>query len=54
MGTFKKKDIRVFPYLMAVIPVQLASYGLGFLQAFIRRFIFNESEITGFTKRYYK
>ncbi len=54
LGTFKKKDIRVFPYLMAVIPIQLASYGLGFLQAFIRRFIFNESEITGFTKRYYK
>ena len=54
LGTFKKKDIRAFPYLMAVIPIQLAAYGLGFFQAFIRRFIFNESEITGFTKRYYK
>jgi len=53
-GTFKKKDIRVFPYLVVVIPIQLIAYGLGFFQAFIRRFIFHESEITGFTKRYYK
>tara|TARA_B100001250_G_scaffold409484_1_gene433925 strand:- start:5868 stop:6896 length:1029 start_codon:yes stop_codon:yes gene_type:complete len=54
LGSFKKRDIRIIPYLLAVIPIQVIAYGIGFFQAFIRRFVFQESEIIGFSKRYYK
>ena len=54
LGSFKKRDIRIIPYLFAVIPIQVIAYGIGFFQAFIRRFVFQESEIIGFSKRYYK
>ncbi len=53
-GTFKKKDLKVFPYLFLVIPAQIIGYGLGFTQAFIRRFIFLQEEMVGFKKNYYK
>ena len=53
-GSITKKDIRVFPYLMIVIPAQIIGYGLGFFQAYIRRFIFNQEELIGFKKNYYK
>ena len=29
-GSINKKDIRVFPYLMIVIPAQIIGYGIGF------------------------
>ena len=54
IGSYKKEDLRIFPLLLVVIPIQILGYGIGFLQAFIRRFIFNESELTGFKKNYYK
>jgi len=54
LGALNKKDIRVFPVLLLVIPIQIFGYGLGFIQAFIRRFIFNEPELVGFKKNYYK
>lgn len=54
LGAFTKKDLRVFPLLLVVIPIQIFGYGIGFLQAFIRRFIFNEVELVGFKKNYYK
>ena len=53
-GTIKKKDIRVFPFLLIVIPAQIIGYGIGFIQAFIRRFIFQQDEMVGFKKNYYK
>ena len=46
--------LRIFPLLLVVIPIQILGYGIGFLQAFIRRFMLNESELTGFKKNYYK
>jgi len=53
-GSINKKDIRIFPYLMIVIPSQIIGYGTGFFLAFIRRFIFNQEELVGFKKNYYK
>jgi hypothetical protein len=37
-----------------VIPAQILGYGVGFFQAFIRRYIFNQAESIGFKKNYYK
>ena len=54
IGSISRTDIRIFPYLLLVIPFQIFGYGLGFLQAFIRRFVFNEDTLTGFKKNYYK
>ena len=53
-GSITKKDIRIFPYLIIVIPAQIIGYGTGFFQAYIRRFIFNQEEQVGFKKNYYK
>ena len=53
-GSITKKDIRIFPYLIIVIPAQIIGYGTGFFQAYIRRFIFNQEELVGFKKNYYK
>ena len=47
-GSINKKDIRIFPYLVIVIPAQIIGYGTGFFLAFIRRFIFNQEELVGF------
>ena len=49
-GSITKKDIRVFPYLMIVIPAQIIGYGIGFFQAYVRRFLFNQEELVGFKK----
>ena len=35
---------------MIVIPAQIIGYGAGFIQAYIRRFIFNQKELVGFKK----
>ena len=53
-GAVKKNDLRIFPYLLVVIPSQIIGYGIGFIQAFIRRFIFQQDEMVGFKKNYYK
>ena len=52
-GAVKKNDLRIFPYLLIVIPAQIIGYGLGFILNFIKRFIFNQGSWTGFKKRYY-
>jgi len=53
LGSFKKGDIRVFPLLLIVIPAQIIGYAIGFILNFIKRFIFNQDEWTGFRKKYY-
>jgi glycosyltransferase involved in cell wall biosynthesis len=53
-GAVKKNDLRIFPYLLVVIPFQIIGYGIGFIQAFIRRFVFQQDEMVGFKKNYYK
>tara|TARA_Y100001970_G_scaffold135181_1_gene166426 strand:+ start:3759 stop:4790 length:1032 start_codon:yes stop_codon:yes gene_type:complete len=53
-GAIKKNDFFIFPILLFVIPAQIFGYGIGFLQAYIRRFIFNQDSFVGFKKNYYK
>ena len=48
-----KNDLRIFPYLLVVIPAQIIGYGLGFILNFIKRYILNQGSWTGFNKRYY-
>ena len=54
VGVVGRRDLKLFPFLLVVIPVQIIGYGVGFLYAFFRRFIFGKSEIIGFKKNYYK
>ena len=54
LGSFSKSDPRIFPFLLFVIPIQIIGYGIGFSQAFIKRFILNKPEMIGFKKNYYK
>ena len=54
IGCLTKKDIRIFPFLLMVIPIQVIGYGLGFFKAFLLRVLLKKTEYTGFTKNYYK
>ena len=54
LGALTIRDIRVIPILWIVIPAQIVGYGIGFIQAYVRRFIFSEGELIGFKKSYYK
>lgn len=54
IGGIKNRSIIVAVILITVIPLQVIGYGLGFLSAFISRFIFNRGEFTGFKKKYYQ
>ena len=54
LGSYSKRDPRIFPFLLFVIPIQIVGYGIGFLQSFIQRFILNKPEMIGFKKNYYK
>tara|TARA_B100001027_G_scaffold170318_1_gene121838 strand:+ start:348 stop:1376 length:1029 start_codon:yes stop_codon:yes gene_type:complete len=52
-GGLKTYNIKVLFNLFLVIPIQILGYGLGFIIAFIKRFIFGQSSFTGFEKKYY-
>jgi len=52
-GGLKTHNIKVSFNLFLVIPFQIMGYGLGFILAFIKRFIFGHSSFTGFEKKYY-
>ncbi|MFL2998361.1 MAG: glycosyltransferase [Candidatus Neomarinimicrobiota bacterium] len=54
IGCLTKQDIRIFPFLLMVIPIQVIGYGLGFFKAFLLRVLLKKTEYTGFTKNYYK
>ena len=53
-GSFSKKNIKIMPLLLLIIPIQVLGYGLGFIIGFVRRFIFNRNPTMGFKKNYYK
>jgi glycosyltransferase involved in cell wall biosynthesis len=53
-GVIKYKDIKVFPYIPVIVVTQIWGYGLGFINAFIKRIIFKKDEFTGFVRNYYK
>ncbi len=53
-GVIKYKDIKVFPYIPVIVVTQIWGYGLGFINAFVKRIIFKKDEFTGFVRNYYK
>lgn len=53
IGAWQTRDIRIFFILLMVIPVQMFGYGMGFILAFVSRFIMGRGELHGFTKKYY-
>jgi len=53
-GVFRYKDFRVVFYIPLIVPTQIIGYGLGFIQAFIRRIILKQDRFTGFVRNYYK
>ena len=52
-GGIVKESIIVGLFLPLVVTIQLFGYGVGFLSAFVVRFIFNGKVLKGFTKKYY-
>ncbi len=53
-GSLKKKELKIIPLLLIIIPIQVIGYGTGFAIGFFRRYIFNRDEAIGFKKNYYK
>jgi len=53
-GVVKYNDLKVFPYIPIIVVTQIWGYGFGFINAFIKRIIFNKDEFTGFVRNYYK
>ncbi len=53
-GVAKYRDIRVLFYIPIIVPTQIWGYGLGFINAFVKRIVFKKGEFTGFVKNYYK
>ena len=53
IGGLKTRSPVVLLSLLIIIPLQVIGYGIGFLIAFIKRFVFNHGEFTGFQKKYY-
>jgi GT2 family glycosyltransferase len=50
----KYRELKPALLVPSVIPAQIFGYGLGFINNFIRRVIFNKPEKIGFRKTYYK
>ena len=53
IGSIKKRNILIFFLLLIIIPIQVFGYGSGFISAFFKRFIFNQKEFVGYSKKYY-
>ena len=53
IGGLKTRSPVVLLSLLIIIPLQVIGYGIGFLIAFIKRFVLNHGEFTGFQKKYY-
>ncbi|MFL3013441.1 MAG: glycosyltransferase [Candidatus Neomarinimicrobiota bacterium] len=52
-GGLKTRSFLVSSHLFLVVPMQIFGYGLGFIIAFIKRFILKQKLFTGFQKKYY-
>ncbi len=53
-GVFRYKDARVLLYIPVIVPTQIIGYGLGFIQAYIKRVILKQDAFTGFVRNYYQ
>ena len=43
-------DVRI---LFLIIPIQIYGYGIGFIVAFIKRYILKQNEFAGFLRNFY-
>jgi len=53
-GGKNKKDSITGLWLIAVTPIQVIGYGLGFIYGFYKRYLKGDKSIAGFRKNYYK
>ena len=53
LGGLKNRSLSVMLFLLLIVPVQIFGYGLGFMIAFLKRFVLGHAEFTGFQKKYY-
>ena len=50
---FKEKNFKVAALLLMVMPFQIFGYGLGFIVAYIKRYILKHKEFPGFQRNFY-
>ena len=53
IGAISEKSFKLIPILFIVIPIQIYGYGIGFIVAFIKRYILKQNEFAGFLRNFY-
>ena len=53
IGGFKEKNFKVAALLLMVMPFQIFGYGLGFIIAYVKRYILKHKEFSGFQRNFY-
>ena len=53
IGAISEKSFKLVPILFLVIPIQIYGYGIGFIVAFIKRYILKQNEFAGLLRDFY-
>ena len=53
IGAISENSFKLIPILFIIIPIQIYGYGIGFLVAFIKRYILKQNEFAGFIRNFY-
>ena len=53
IGAISEKSFKLVPILFIVIPIQIYGYGIGFIIAFVKRYILKQNEFAGLLKDFY-
>ena len=53
IGAISEKSLKLIPILFLIIPIQIYGYGIGFIVAFIKRYILKQNEFAGFLRNFY-
>ena len=53
IGAISEKSFILVPILLIVIPIQIYGYGIGFIVAFIKRYILKQDEFAGILRNFY-
>ena len=53
IGAISEKSYKLIPILFIIIPIQIYGYGIGFIVAFIKRYILKQNEFAGFIRNFY-
>ncbi len=53
IGAISEKSFKLVPILFVVIPIQIYGYGIGFIVAFVKRYILKQNEFAGLLKDFY-